>query len=206
MCTDAMKTSTNTISNKFNLPLSKIYRNIEDNTKQQTKFEIKFSSTPSLLLPNTISHCNYLSSSSERILSLGFKKQTKWIHRRRRQTVLSRKSQILIPVSSHMSKLNCHFPNIVYSVAIQIYCLSQAFRFQTEALRPRSRACYYVDWCLLFNVIDFYPSLENVLFWSLEQSFVMLSCTIAHAVCSWLYGPAKSYLLTFFFSIPFNLH
>lgn len=89
-----MKTSPTidrTIFNEFNLPISKIYTNIEDNKNRQNKLQqFKLSTTP-----KTTSQIIHTSAPSKRILSLRFKKQIKWIHRHRRQTVLSRISQIL---------------------------------------------------------------------------------------------------------------
>lgn len=86
-----MKTSSTDrlIFNEFNLLQEK---------NLQHKHQFEFSSTSSSqLLPKNPSQTNTSASSSasELIVSLRFKKQTKWIHRHRHQTVLSRKSQLL---------------------------------------------------------------------------------------------------------------
>lgn len=135
-----MKTSSidRSISNEFNLPRSKTSETNIEEKSQQKKLQFEFSSTPSLLLPknkNQQHNSSSSSSSSEIIVSLRFKKQTKWIHRHHRQTVLSKKSRIL--------SVSC------------TSLITFTFKILTKALRTRSRVSFV-------SILYIGTSLENV--------------------------------------------
>lgn len=104
MCTTAMKASPTTyrsIFNEFNLPLAKTDANIQESNKLQ----FTFLSTPSLLPKTKVQN-----NSWGRIQSLRFKKQTKWIRRRRHQRVLSMRSQILsVCCASYLLYIICSY-------------------------------------------------------------------------------------------------
>lgn len=161
LCTNAMKTSPidPSISDEFNLSFSKLLTNIEEKNLQK-KLQFEYSSKPSLLLPKNRNRNNSSPTSSGNIVSLRFKKETKWIHRHHRQTVLSKKSQLLSV--GCILILHCQFILFTFT---RVICIG--YRFCIHMLEHHLRA-----W----------------LFWILDQQFavVLLSLvqSITHAMCA----------------------
>lgn len=140
MCTNAMKTSLNdrSIFNEFNLPLSNISTNIEVQNFQR-KFQFK-------LLHQ--SHHNSQNNSSLEIIPLSrFKKQTTWIHRHHRQTVLSRRNQLL---------------SVSWILVALPFCLLLLLLlfFQRQILRIALRL-HFQSQCWSLNVINFDPYIHT---------------------------------------------